>query len=173
MTSRLEITRWTLDLFWKWFECNHSRFNVPLQVSYANKRCVILEFVTPTPCLSVTLWAWDLSIHAYPPNNPEDSWDILKYWDANPIKEGGQWFCLSCRDNTASDKLPLKAYQSAEVLIVEHVFEEFLTWTNNTLAKADALGLYGINGDFTWAKLLSTEVEDTEANHLSHRIPLK
>lgn len=160
--------------FWTWYNGARTRFAVPLRLVDQDWDRVILEFLTPEPCLGVSIGRWGLSVHVLHPGDPEDSWDIVLDLDAHPVEDNGRWVCELCVSNTQPDKPPIRMYRSRQALLEDHVFEEFLAWVNARLSRAEAVGLYSSDG-CTWAKLLPPDRPESahEADCLVRRIPLR
>lgn len=168
-----EESRWmgndgsSLETFRSWYEAHRHRFAIPLRKIGERE----WEF-TVTEWLVVTLVRDSLMITARHLTDPDDRWDELAEFDAIPLETEAGWICRLCRDLPAPGSGPPQIYRSREALLIDHVFEPFVTWVNDTLAQSEALGLYEIGDGFQWAKLLSDQ-PDAEAKHLKRRIPLK
>lgn len=86
----------------------------------------------------------------------EDCWDLLLSREAEPRRaRSGGVFCDSCFPEAR------RVFPDRPALWVDHLFELFLEWVNDNLAKAKWLALHG-DPDFpTWARLLPND-DNTE-----------
>ncbi len=164
----------TVASFLRWHEESKERFAIPLVGMRRCRRGISMRFSLPNGGLSMTLFGNELIVRADNPFVPFDVWDLLLEFDAAPKALQDGWMCQRCIANTDPDKPIPTVYPSRDALLRDHVFEPFLAWVNESLAKAEAIGFYEKCGG-AWAKLLPLERPDSpgEAKCLVHRIPLK
>lgn len=164
----------TVASFLRWHDGSKERFAIPLAGMRRHRRGISVGFALPRGGLSMTLSGDELVLLVDNPLSPGDVWDLLMEFDAAPTAVQDGWVCQRCIDNTDPDKPIPRVYPSRDALLRDHVFEPFLAWVNESLAKAEAIGLYEEHGG-TWAKLLPLEKPESpwEATCLVSRIPLK
>lgn len=155
-----------LNTFRSWYVSHQYRFLIPLrQISDR-------EWELAASSLLVTTAVRDsLVVTVRNPADRNDRWDEIAEFDAVAAQTSDGWICTLCRDIPRIGPAPPKVYGSREMLLIDHVYEPFLAWVNNTLHEAKTLALYDIGDGFSWAKLLMEEA-DAEADHIKYRFPL-
>jgi hypothetical protein len=75
----------------------------------------------------------------------DETWDLLKSWDASPKRECQGYICSLCQ--------PSAVFANRQALWEHHLFESLVVWINGSLFTANELQLNGIPNQFTYAKL--------------------
>jgi len=123
---------------------NESRLSVPLAFESRTDRVMTFSFAGLTRALEVTL-THEIGIHAM---HGSEWWDALIFFEASPMKKPEGYICEDC--------LPEHAvlYPSRKDLWVDHMFEPFLVWVNETLSGMHWLSLSQTDcGGGRWADL--------------------
>lgn len=150
--------------FADWHDANAARFLVPVRRGEPTTRSLRLDF--PSLGLGDTLHAalQDSEISAYA-NADGECWDLLVSLDlVVPERVEGGWVCRHCVRGVPYTGITPKLYGSREALWRDHLFEEFLEWVNEKLARADTLAFYRFGEGITSAHLLPVDggrVRDT------------
>jgi hypothetical protein len=76
------------------------------------------------------------------------NWDLILELQCEPVGVAGGYVCDMCEPEDRN------VFPTREALWRDHLFEPFLEWINEKLAKADVIGLYGAPGRMTSARLL-------------------
>jgi hypothetical protein len=79
-------------------------------------------------------------------------WDFLLDPDSEPKRVPGGYVCDLGPPESRS------VFPNRPALWTDHLFEPFLEWVNETLAKAKWLALYGSPDYATWARLLPDDM---------------
>lgn len=137
--------------FLGWFEINRMRFAIqPLIVRRTDRR-LTLSFTGITPLISAFLS--DENIHVVV-DLDGTRMDTLFSSDMFLRRDRHGYFCALCDGQSSENHL------SREALWIEHVFESFLRWVNDTLAPTKWLRLLNVDhGTVTSARLLQTDKE--------------
>jgi len=133
---------------------NADRFLVPLRLGKPTSRALRLDF--PTLGLEDHLYAalLESEIAVYAAVEGE-VWDLLVSLDlVVPERAEGGWVCRHCVRGVPYTGITPKLYTSREDVWREHLFEEFLAWVNEKLARADTLAFYRFSEGMTSAYLL-------------------
>ena len=115
--------------FFHWLAANRERFSIGLRIEKRTDRVVAWSFHGINPVISGVL-SHDISIFA---GDGDDWWDIIADFWAQPKKVEGGYIDVSL----------LKEYQrlvpDRQKLWRDGIFEPFIEWVNETLAKAQQL----------------------------------
>ena len=146
--------------FYRWFDESSRRFAIPLTIHRRTKRWMVMTLRNDWP-IPVTLLRDEIHVAI----DWEDYfWDLLYCNDmVTPRRVPGGYVCAHCRPEAQ------KLYPSREALWRDHLFEPFLEWVNEKLAKSTAIGLFGERDHMTWARLIP--VDPTRGEPL-YRIPV-
>jgi hypothetical protein len=149
--------------FATWHDANADRFLVPVRRGERTPRSLRLDF--PSLGLEETLYAalGDSEITVFADVEGE-CWDLLVSLDlVVPERAEGGWVCRHCVGGTPYIGHVPKLYGSQEDLWRDHLFEEFLAWVNERLARGDTLAFYRFGEGGTSACLLPADgrVRDT------------
>jgi hypothetical protein len=138
MKARPEIQR----AFDSWYRIHQQRFLIKLVFLSRTDRRLIFSFAGITSVLSVTLTEYDLSVRV---TWFGDTWELLKWWNASPKREGHGYICALCQ--------PSEVFATRCAVWEDHLFEPLLDWVNKSLLVATELHLEGVTNDITYAKL--------------------
>lgn len=137
---RPRIQRHFLD----WLKTNQSRLAIPLSLQSRTDRQMTFSLVGLTPAIEVTLTD-EIGIHVI---REKEWWDALLFFEAWPVKKEAGFICQYCEPEF------IVPYPSREALWTDHMFEPFLDWVNETLAKMRWLSLSQTeDGGGRWADL--------------------
>lgn len=137
--------------FLRWFEINRMRFAILPRIVRRIDHRLTLSFTGITPLISAFLS--DENIHAVVEIDGTRM-DTLFSSDLFLKRDRNGYFCTLCDWQSAENHL------SRESLWIEHVFESFLRWVNDTLAPAQWLRVLNVDhGAATSARLIQTEEE--------------
>jgi len=137
---RPRIQRTFLD----WLASNRERFAVPIRITKRTDRHIEWWFVGVNPIVYGVL-TWEIGVGV---EWEGETWDYLTFFEASPRRTAGGYLCSMCIPEAR------QVFASREVLWRDHLFEPFLEWVNDDLAKARWIGIYGgREEDGTWAKL--------------------
>ena len=145
-------------IFLRWLKANRSRFVLkPHVLPRQTDRYLEFAFVDIPGAINCSLNRRSgISIAVL---YRGECWDMFGDFDVAEERTDMGWMCRL-------DSPEMRQYwQTRERLWIEHCFERFIVWCNDTLAQAHWLVLYQINGT-TWAELLLDETD----NDLEHRI---
>jgi hypothetical protein len=113
------------------------------------------SFVGINTAIQGALTTYEINVAAEYAN---DCWDLLLSLEAEPRQaRGGGVFCDICLPEAR------RVFPDRPALWVNHLFEPFLDWVNDNLAKAKWLALHGDPDFATWARLLPN---DDQTEHL-------
>lgn len=130
--------------FLNWLEVNHARLAIPLTLESRTDRQVTLNFEGITRALEITL-THEIGVHAM--KNAE-WWDALLFFEAWPVKTDQGYICRWCKPEY------IRPYPTRKALWVDHLFEPFLDWVNETLNQMEWLSLSQTDcGGVRWAEL--------------------
>lgn len=135
-----------LRCFLRWLKASNSRFKIPApQVVRCTDEVIFFTF----PGLAGNLAGYfnRKSGIILVVNFQDECWDLLGDFDTVEERSGLGYFCRLCLPEYR------QYYHSREALWMEHCFENFLQWCNETLAPANWLALYDYDG-MTEARLL-------------------
>jgi hypothetical protein len=138
MKPRNEMQR----AFDSWYRINQDRFLIKLVFLSRTDRRLIFSFAGITSSLSATFSEYDLSVRV---TWLGDTWELLKWWNASPKREGHGYICALCQ--------PSEVFATRCAVWEDHLFEPLLDWVNKSLAMATELHLEGVTNDITYAKL--------------------
>lgn len=153
--------------FFSWLALNRHRLSIDLYIEGRTDRYVKFSFVGINRAISAALNHYEICV-AIDYNG--ECWDLMGGWDASPRPSAKGYFCRSCRDyyhTTNPDEEFTQYFPSREAVWEDDIFEPFLRWVNDDLAKAEWLGIYGKWGGVTWARLKDTSPDRKEANGLT------
>ena len=139
--------------FLRWLDEARQRFTVPPRVARLTDRWIEVRFPGLFQGLGGIFNRW-LGIDVFVEWNG-DCWDLIADFNVVEQRTSKGYSCLLC---PPEDR---KLHSTREQLWVEHAFEPFLDWSNETLAPARWLALHGEPEHATWVELLRNEHEGT------------
>ena len=135
--------------FSSWLDKNHDRFSVKIQRGRRTDRFWEFSFVGINTAIQGALTTYEINVAA---DYADDCWDFLLSLEAEPRQaRGGGVFCDLCLPEAR------RVFADRPALWVDHLFEPFLEWVNDNLAKAKWLALHGDPDFATWARLLPND----------------
>ena len=132
-------------VFLIWLEQNRSRFAIEIELGRRTDTDLEFTFAGIHSALIGVLTTWEISVYVI---HQGENWDCILDVNAEPKRVPGGYVCKLC----PPESRPI--FPNRPALWTDHLFEPFLEWVNESLAKAKWLGLYGRRGYATWAKLL-------------------
>jgi hypothetical protein len=140
--------------FVRWFNQNHTRFEVPIRLTKITAKGVELIFQDYPDCLSIWLSGDELAVHV---NWQGHWWDMIIDLDVWIYHTPDGYKCRCCWDHSGESA---SIFPSREALWQDHLFDPFLKWVNEKLAPARWLQISGTgNRGSTWAQLIRDESE--------------
>jgi hypothetical protein len=141
--------------FSSWLDKNHDRFSMKIRLGRRTDRFWEFSFVGINAAIQGALTTYEINVAAEYAN---DCRDLLLSLEAEPRQaRGGGVFCDICLPEAR------RVFPDRPALWVNHLFEPFLDWVNDNLAKAKWLALHGDPDFATWARLLPN---DDQTEHL-------
>lgn len=131
--------------FLNWLEENRPRFAVEIKLGRRTDTVQQFAFAGINSAISGILSTYEISVFVM---RPGDCWDFLLDLDAEPKRVPGGYVCDLCPPESRS------VFPNRPALWTDHLFEPFLEWVNESLAKAKWLALHGGPDYATWARLL-------------------
>jgi hypothetical protein len=138
--------------FFRWLADNQHRFSLDIVFEKRTDRCVTFSFGGINPAISAHLYH-DISVFAGP---DDECWDIIVCFEASPKPVPGGY-----RDPYLLDEYQ-RLFPDRESAWVDLMFEPFLQWVNDSLAKAHWLEAWIKSTGSSWAKLLMEKEPSTE-----------
>ena len=143
--------------FITWHATNKDRFLIPVSVKMRHDRSLTILLHGVNPIIKISLDDRDLVAATELQGR---CIDLLFSFESCPTKlAGGRYCCELCTDE------PQRVFESLEDLWIDHLFEPFLEWVNETLVPSPWLSLNDVGGA-TYAKLLqenpTTELVQTD-----------
>lgn len=134
--------------FPKWLKANAHRFkNLPVIIK-KDKKCIELKYMGITANLRVYMKANGIVVAAIY-GDDEDWFDQLMDYDFGiEVTKSGKFSCSQCVSKRK------KAYDTAEELIHEHLFEYFLRWSSRNISKNNYLVMLNSRGGSTSAHII-------------------
>jgi hypothetical protein len=129
--------------FVRWFQANHSRFLVPVNLKKINAKTVVAQFTNHPDCLLISLNDWSLGVWVIWFGGV---WDKLMDSDVHPVKTRGGYRCGACVPSN-------QVWPSLEAFWMDHLYEPFLAWVNDDFAQADSIKIFGSPDEGGCAKL--------------------
>jgi hypothetical protein len=130
--------------FFTWYAANEDGFVIKLELLKRTDRSLEIGFCNIKRVVTAYVGDGDISI---PINWHDTNWDIIQWFEGSPRRFQGGYVCDLCPE----DNRPV--YSSREEIWRIEVFEPFLTWVNDDLAKAETVSVSGTPGSMTWARL--------------------
>jgi hypothetical protein len=121
--------------FCQWYAANEDRFAIKLELLKHAKSCLEIGFVSINRILVAHLVDNGIRVSVV---SQAKYWDTILDLDAIPKRVPAGYVCDLC---LAEDRA---VFPSLEALWRDHVFEPFLVWVNDELAKAEAISVSGI-----------------------------
>jgi hypothetical protein len=131
--------------FFRWYAASEGKFAIKLELLKRTDRALEIGFCNISRVLTAYAVDGEISI---PVDWHDINWDIIQWFEASPRRFQGGYVCDLCPE----DSRPV--YSSREEFWRIEVFEPFLAWVNDDLAKAEAVSVSGTPGSMTWARLV-------------------
>ncbi len=141
MAIRPRIQRCFVD----WLETARPRLFIQPRVTTRSDHVLEMTFDGLTPAIGANLSRDDIDVWV---EWDGTCWDLVFSEYLSVAGRRGAYVCEACPPEVRT------IYASREALWRDHLFETFLAWINNTLAKASVLALSRSDGGSTWVKLL-------------------
>ena len=137
--------------FLRWLEEKRSRFAIEIKLGRRTDTDLEFTFAGTLSALSGVLTTWEISVYVI---HKDESWDCLLDVSARPKRVPNGYVCNLCPPESRP------VFLSRPALWADHLFEKFLDWVNESLAKAKWLALYGSPDYGTWARLLPEDMDE-------------
>ncbi len=135
--------------FLSWLEANRARFAVEIELGTRTDEVHEFSFAGINRAIRGALTTYEINVYAL---HADDCWDFLLSLEAEPRRiMGGGVVCEACLPEAR------RVFADRPALWADHLFEPFLEWVNDNLAKAKWLALYGDPDYATWARLLPND----------------
>lgn len=150
--------------FLTWLDENRDRFKIQPGIIRCGRDGVYFEFEGWPPALNgflsrrsgISLWA---------DHNGVKCWDSFCWCDISEARSGEGYFCKMCDTS-------VEIYPNRETLWQEHVFEPFLDWCNEVIAKSDRLAFFAIENKCSWIQFWCGSVKPSDyLVHVAFREP--
>ena len=151
--------------FYLWLMASYGKFAIPVTVSRRRDLFLECRLAGITSALKITLTSYDLVVAA---EINGECWDLLACFEADPKKIQERYECSLCDPETRSTHL------SREAIWRDGIFEPFLNWVNDTLAKCEWLAFYQNKpSGSSWAKIgMAPDKMESEFDCLYSVVPL-
>jgi hypothetical protein len=130
--------------FFKWYAANEQKFSIKLELLKRTDRSLDVGFCNISRVVKTYVGDTDIAI---PIDWNDAFWDIIQWFEARPKRVPGGYVCDLCPEGNRP------VYSSREEIWRIEIFERFLTWVNNDLAKAESVFVSGNPNSMTWARL--------------------
>ncbi len=124
-----------------WLIRNRHHLAFDLLIEGRTDRFIEFSFVGVNRAISALLNTNEIAVLA---ELKGECWDLLMDWDSSPACGPTGYFCRSCldhfRDTNPGEEFT-KFFPSREAVWADDIFEPFLRWVNDDLAKAKWLGI--------------------------------
>lgn len=131
--------------FEKWLKANSRRFKNRVKIIERKKDYLVFKYDNIIPEIQLVVFSsgsLDIRVEYH-----NDCWDGIIDFDISVSKsDNKKYFCEMCEDKNR------KYYPSPGKLLKEHVYEEFLKWSNKTISESKFLILNSIKGG-RWANI--------------------
>jgi len=131
--------------FLKWFELNRPRFAIEIKLGRRTDRNLELSFAGINGAVTAALTTYEINVYV---EYESYNWDMILSVDSVPIRIEGGYYCAFCLPESRS------IFPDRLSLYTDHLFEPFLKWVNDDLAKAKWLMLEGKPDHATSARLM-------------------
>ena len=131
--------------FLSWLEQNRSRFAIEIELGRRTDTDLEFTFAGINGALIGVLTTWEISVYVI---HQGENWDCILDVNAEPKRVPGGYVCKLCPPESRP------VFPNRPALWTDHLFEPFLDWVNESLAKAKWLALYGSPDYGTWGRLL-------------------
>ena len=146
--------------FLKWHAENQARFVVRLELLKRTDDCLDIGFRGISRVLSATVTDDEIIVAV---NWDGICWDLLQDFETYPKRVPGGYVCRECPANIRP------VFPSRSGLWRAEVFEPFLQWVNQDLARAEAVSISGTRGRMTWASLVRRPGDDQRLLNITKR----
>jgi hypothetical protein len=140
--------------FSKWLEKNRARFAVEIKLGRRTDTALEFSFAGIDSAISGALTTWEINVTV---THEDECWDFLLSLDAEPKRVQSGYICRLC----PPDSRPV--FPNRPSLWTAELFEPFLEWVNEDLAKAKWLVLEGSKSSMTRVTLVNTVSDTSEA----------
>lgn len=150
-----------LQCFLEWFKKNQGRFAIRVSVKKIRANRIVLAFPSTTGCIHVDVHScggWDqIIVLAHWKNR----WDIIHESEVEALATDNAYVCALCEG-------PPELFPTLETLWVGHVFDQFLEWVNEWLAKSHSITFIGDDGFFSAELSLRIRKQRSRRFELAH-----
>ncbi len=138
------------SLFEKWLSVNRERFIHKPIIMEKTKEGISIKYDGIIPEIEAYINSGGMIVEA---KFPDDAmWDMLRDIDIGiDITDSGEYFCTWCINEHQ------KLYPTIEALVYEHLFEDFLQWSNEKISTEKYLILCSVGNGTTWAKIIDAD----------------
>jgi hypothetical protein len=157
-------------LFFRWWKKHRSRFLIDLHWDSHEQESMEFSFAGIHPALHGILSDCGIRVAV---DHAELSWDTIFDLDVKAKRVRGGYICEWCEETVTG---PPRVFANRSALLSNHLFEPFLEWVNEKLAKAHWLVLSAIPERITMAEIT---IEPPAARHdpsyewVTHVLPLR
>jgi len=120
--------------FFQWYAVNENRFAIKLHMLKHTGRCLEIGFGGINPILTAHLVKNEIAVIV---ESQGTYWDMILDLDARPKHVPGGYMCGYCLEEYR------RTFPSLEALWYDHLFEPFLQWVNDDLAKSEEISISG------------------------------
>ena len=131
--------------FIQWYAANEDKFAIKLELLKPTDACLDVGFRAINAILTAHLVEDEVSVAVM---SQGTFWDTILHLDALPKRVPGGYVCDFCEEEYR------RIFPSLEALWRDHLFEPFLEWVNDELAKAVAICISGTPDWVGWARLI-------------------
>jgi hypothetical protein len=131
--------------FFQWYATNEDRFSIRLELLRHTGGCLDIGFRGINPILTAHLSDDEITVSVV---SEGTYWDTILDLDSLPKPARGGYVCDFCLEEHQ------RVFPSLEDLWRDHLFEPFLDWVNDDLAKAEGLFISGTPDWVGWARLV-------------------
>jgi hypothetical protein len=159
--------------FFAWLIRNRKRLSFDLLIEGRTDTVVEFSFVGVNRAIAAVLTRDGITVSA---EWEGDCWDFLMDQDSYPEHGPTGYFCSLCLHyfrETHPGEAFTRIFPSQEAVWADDIFEPFLEWVNDDLAKATYLVLFGTPDYGTWAKLLDAPPEGEAAERVAALLPCR
>ncbi len=139
-----------ISLFEKWLPVNRERFIHKPIIMKKSKDGISIKYEGIIPEIEAYVNSGGMLVEAMFPD--DTNWDMLRDIDIGiDITDSGEYFCTWCINEHQ------KLYATIEDLVYEHLFEDFLDWSNKKVLATKYLMLCSVGHGTTWAKIIDKD----------------
>jgi hypothetical protein len=130
--------------FFRWYAANEEKFAIKLELLKRTDSTLEIGFCHISRVITAQLTDDEIGI---PIDWNDVFWDVIQWFETYPRRVPGGYVCRECPEDTRL------TFPTREELWRIEVFEPFLAWVNDDLAKAETVAVSGNPDGSTWARL--------------------